>query len=205
MGRKKKTADIINIDELKIENKVEIDYDKLAQAIIKSKTEIENKERKQRQEKEDDMQNKRKEILGEKDFSHIKNKTLREFRVFLNDLRVAWKMLTMSKEEAMYFTTVSSLTKMLTSFLLFLIELAIFAFAGVVLYFSVSSGLVFSDGIIVALFSVAFARMIRIARFEIERIDDNNYLMNISMMVIAVVTLVITILGLFISSSNSGG
>ena len=37
MGRKKKDANIINIDELEIESKVEIDYDKLAQAIVKAK------------------------------------------------------------------------------------------------------------------------------------------------------------------------
>lgn len=36
MGKKKKDANIINIDDLVIENKIEIDYDKLAKAIIKA-------------------------------------------------------------------------------------------------------------------------------------------------------------------------
>lgn len=36
MGRKKKDTNIINIEELEIENKVEIDYDKLADAIVRA-------------------------------------------------------------------------------------------------------------------------------------------------------------------------
>lgn len=205
MGRKKKTEEIINIAELRIENQVEIDYEKLAKAIIKARTEIENEERELREERNRDIQKKRKEILGEKDFSHIKNKIWRELRSSLNSIRVTVKMLTMSREEAEYFTTVNNLTKLLTTFLLFLIELAFYAFAGVLFYFSISSGWLFSDGIIGAIFLFAFARMIRIARLEIERIDDNNYLMSISMMVIALVTLVATIIGLFLSAANSGG
>lgn len=205
MGRGKNKQDIINISELKIDNKIVIDYDELAKAIIKAIDGSSDEERRQQAEIDIEIQNKRREILGEKDFSHIKSKIWREMRGFLNSLRVLWKLATMSRKEAEYFTTVNNLTKMLTSFLLFLIELAFYVIAGVVCYYSVSSGWIFSDGLIISFFLAAFARMIRIARFEIERIDDSNYLMNISMMVIAVVTLVVTIVGLFMSSANLGG
>jgi uncharacterized membrane protein YidH (DUF202 family) len=36
MAKKKKAPNIINIEELEIENKIEIDYDKLAEAIVKA-------------------------------------------------------------------------------------------------------------------------------------------------------------------------
>ncbi len=36
MAKKKKAPNIINIEELEIENKIEIDYDKLADAIVKA-------------------------------------------------------------------------------------------------------------------------------------------------------------------------
>ena len=111
----------------------------------------------------------------------------------------------MSREEARCFTTVISLTKMLTSFLLFIIELVFYVFAGIVVYLSISPGLLFAEGIMFACFMAFLARMIRIARFEIDRIDNDNYLMNVSMLVIALVTLLITVVGLFISSHNSGG
>ena len=36
MGRKKKESNIVNIGELAVENKIEIDYDKLAEAIVRA-------------------------------------------------------------------------------------------------------------------------------------------------------------------------
>lgn len=36
MGRKKNESNIVNIGELTVENKIEIDYDKLAEAIVKA-------------------------------------------------------------------------------------------------------------------------------------------------------------------------
>lgn len=200
MGRGKNKQDIINIAELKLDSKIEIDYDMLAKAIIKAKDDIYEEERKQQAEKDLEIQKKRREILGEKDFSHIKSKVRRELMSSLNEFKVMWKMLTLTREEAAYFTTVKQLTKMLTSFLLSIIGLAIYVLAGVLFYISISKIIIFTEGIIFSAFLVIFARMIRIARFEIDRIEDSNYLMSVSMLIIALVTLIATIIGLFLPS-----
>ena len=76
MGRGKKSSNIVQIEKLDIHNRVEIDYDKLALAIIKSNEALENIKRRQVEEIENGMQQKRKEILGEKDFTYIKIKLL---------------------------------------------------------------------------------------------------------------------------------
>lgn len=209
MGRKKPDRDIVNINELEIENKIEIDYDKLAKAIVKANAEAEHKKKEERERKEAEDEKRIKEILGEKDFSHIKRKTVREFRRAYNSFKVMLRILTLSREKAEYFDALFPLIGMLTSFLLFVIGLAFYALAGIALYVSFQYGLfAFTYGIMFALLFIMFARIIRIARFEIERIEDASHLMNISMTIISVVTLVLAVIGLFAganSSNNVGG
>jgi hypothetical protein len=205
MGRKKKDRNIINIEELELENNIDIDYKKLARAIVEATQEVEKQKADCRKELEAITLEKRKEILGLKDFSTIKCKVWRSIRVFLNNIKMLWRILKLSKEDAEFFGTVSGLTKMLTSFLLFVIGLAFYVFAATAVCFSFILGPFLPYGIISAMIFVVFARLIRIARFEVERIDDNNYLLNISMMVMTVVTLALTVIGIVISSNNIGG
>ena len=201
MGRKKPDRDIVNVDKLKIENKVEIDYDKLAQALVKANLELREKENARLQAEEIEAIQKGSEVLGEKDFSYIKNKAWRSIRIFFNRARVFLKLLTLSKKEAECFVAVSELTKMLTSALLFSISLVFYILAAITVYISLEYGIpIVVGGISFALLFIAIARIIRIARFEVERMKDDGHLMNTSMTVIAVVTLLFTVIGIVISS-----
>ena len=203
MGRKKPDRDIINIDKLEIENKIEIDYDKLAQAIVKANLEKENGAKELNKTEENAAQKKAKEILGAKDFSRIKCKTWRNLREFLNGLKVIWKLFSMSREEAEHFSTMYALLKMFTTLLMWIIGAAFYVLAGIILCISYYLNFLFS-GILIAFLFVMFAKMIRIARYEIERIDDSIQLMNISMTVISVVTLLFTVVSIFVSSVGGG-
>ena len=65
--------------------------------------------------------------------------------------------------------------------------------------------MMFADGIIVSLLLVVLGRMLRIARFEVERIEDKNYLMTISTLVISIIALLVTVIGLFVGTYGIGG
>ena len=192
-----------SIDKFELETK--IDYDKLAQAINKASVDLEVQKEKVNTERKDKILKKRNEILNEQDFSQIKCRPLREIKTFFNSIEVAYRFLTLSRENAQHFSTLKGLTKMLTTFLVFLIEITFYTFALVLVGIAFSGGiLALYCGIFAVLF-VVFGRLIRLARFEIERMEDDAQLMNIAMMVIALITLIATIIGIIISSVHKEG
>ena len=67
---------------------VNIDYAKLADAIAVSQEKSELRKQEKAEIERQRILEKRKEILKEKDFSHIKFSIWREIRVFFNNLRV---------------------------------------------------------------------------------------------------------------------
>ena len=152
---------------------------------------------------------KRKEILGLKDYSHIKNKQYKRIRESLNQLHCNWKVLNLSKNEAQYFTTISALTKILTNALLSLIQIVLYAICVVFFIVAFFAKTLFFHCILVSVLFFVLGRFVRIAKFEVENIEDNGYLLNIAMMVTAVVTLfapfVWYLVCKFISCVNIGG
>ena len=184
---------------------VNIDYEKLADAIAVSQEKSELRKQEKAVVERKKILEKRKEILKEKDFSHIRFSIWREIRVFFNNLRVLWNLLTLSREEAKYFTAVSELTRLLSSLLLYSIGIAFYLFAAALVCGSYSNGTFSGEYILFSLIFIIFARIIRIARFEIERMEDHVQLMNIAMMLIALITLVATIVSGVISSRLTGG
>ena len=114
-------------------------------------------------------------------------------------------MLTLSREDAKYFTAVSELTRLLSSLLLYSIGFVFYLFAAALVYGSYSNGTFSGEYILFSLIFIALARIIRIARFEVERMENQVQLMNIAMMLIALITLVATIVSGIVSSRVAGG
>ena len=174
-----------------------IDYQMITDAIIQASITIENvREATAEKEKHEILAN-RKRILKEKDFSHITCPLWREVRIFFNNIRVIWNMLTLTPEEAQYFTAVNELTRLLASLLLYTIGLGFYALAVFFIFR-------FADGFTVAyvpyaIISIVIARLIRIARFEVDRMKNEAQLANIAMLLVALITLVATVAGLIIS------
>jgi len=150
-------------------------------------------------------ESKQREILGEKDFSNIESGILRKIRESMNLLHCTWKKLNLSREEAKYFSTISGLTKILTNGLLSLIQIVLYLISLVFLGVAFFADIFFVHCVLLAFLFFVLGKFVRIAKFEIENIKDNAYLLNIAMMVIAIVTLFAPIVWNLICSVISEG
>ena len=192
-----------SIEKLELETK--IDYDKLAQAINKASADLDVQREKDKAERNAKILKKRNEILNEQDFSHIKCRAIREIKTFFNSIEVAYRFLTLSRENAQHFSTLKGLTRMLTTSLVFLIEIAFYALALGLLGMAFLGKILALYCVVFSILFAVFGRLIRLARFEIERMEDDSQLMNIAMMVIALITLIATIIGIIVSTLSKGG
>ena len=182
-----------------------VDYEKLAEAIVAAQEKCEVKKREKVEEDRQEILAKRKEILKEKDFSHIKFSIWREIRVFFNNIKVMWNLLTLSREDAKYFAAVRGLAKLLSSLLLYSISVVFYFFSFAALYNFISNA-AFSEKYIIFFFvSIVLARIVRLARFEVERMENQAELMNVTMFLIALITLVATIIGIVLNSGGNRG
>ena len=203
MAKKGPVINNYHIGELDVETK--IDYDKLAEAIVKATAKLEEAKQEREEERKQEIISKRREILKEKDFSHINCRVWRAVRTFLNNLRVLWRILTLSRDNAKYFTAFNGLTRLLSSLLLFFIELAFYACSGFVVLKILLERSIAVEYIPLVWVPIMLARFIRIARLEIDRIENENQLMNIAMLLVAFVTLTATIIGTMASMNIIGG
>lgn len=183
----------------------QIDYKEVTTAIEQAYVNIENAKKAQAEKDRQELIANRKRILKGKDFSHIKCPIWREIRVFFNNLRVAWNLLTLTREEAESFTAVNELTRLLTSLLLYVIGLAFYTLAGFFTYKAFFTGSIVVGYIPYIFLPVVIARLIRIARFEVERTKNETQLTNVAMLLVALVTLAATIVSVVVSMQNNGG
>ena len=182
-----------------------INYEQITSAIVQASIKLDEiKKEEEEKQKQDTLANRRR-ILKEKDFSYIKCPIWREIRVFFNNLRIAWNLLTLTREESKHFTAVNVLTRLLTSLLLYAIGLSFYALAGFFVYKTFFAGGVAVEYMPYIVVPIVFARLIRIARFEVERMESETQLTNIAMLLITIVTLAATIVGTIISAQTNGG
>lgn len=182
-----------------------INYEQITSAIVQASIKLDEiKKEEEEKQKQDTLANRRR-ILKEKDFSYIKCPIWREIRVFFNNLRIAWNLLTLTREESKHFTAVNVLTRLLTSLLLYAIGLSFYALAGFFVYKTFFAGGVAVEYMPYIVVPIIFARLIRIARFEVERMESETQLTNIAMLLITIVTLAATIVGTIISAQTNGG
>lgn len=195
MGRGKKVPNVINIDELEIESKVEIDYDKLAQAIVRANQLSKEAESKAVEEVHDEIIKKRMESLGEKDFSHINCRLWRNVRTILNRGFVFIKVLFVPREIAKNISAVDSLFKIITALFFGLARIILYVAVGcLLLQMFIQCNLLLLPYSFV---TFVFAQLIRIAQIEVEYMEDRGYLMAISGTIVAIASLIIAILSEF--------
>lgn len=181
-----------------------IDYEKLAAAIVDANAQIEEAKQKEAEDEKLKILASRKAILKEKDFSYIKCPVWREIRVFFNNLRIVWNLLTLTREEARHFAAVNVLTRMLTSLLLYAIGLSFYVFAGFLAYKAFFTSSIAVGYIPYIVFPIVIARLIRIARFEVERMEDEAHLTNVAMLLVALITFVATIVSIVVTVQLNG-
>lgn len=179
----------------------EIDYDKLANAIVKAQDEANTETIKnaiiQAQEE-----------IKSKEFEKIKLKTEQWQNAIgnnknkpecINDLKFLLKLLAIRKKEVIADFANNALLKIAASILYWLFEYILYILCIVIV---VTCAINFSCVLltIAILFDVLvfiIARIIRIARFEIDYINDKNYLISIISTSASVFALVVTIVTIF--------
>ncbi len=177
----------------------EIDYEKLAKAMVKAQQEadkqkeIEIKEAKIKQQEE--IIAKRKEILKEKDFSDIKCKFCRVIRTFFNTLRVYKNIMFLSKENIKYFSAVDSLINSVNALLFRIFRMALYlvSLLAIILIFFKMNMIVC---IVVAFVSFTIAQLIRIAENEVENMTEREYAMAIFSGLISVMSLIVSVVSI---------
>ena len=198
MGRgknKKRQPQTIQINELEIENRVEIDYDKLAQAIVKANQLSKEEEKAAIENAKKEIIANRMKALGEKDFSHIKNGIWRSIRTTLNKAKVFLRLLFVPKEIAKNLSAVDSLFKLIASLFFGVVRMVLYLIVGYFVIFTFVHKMP-----ILLLYGVSIfilAQLVRIAQIEVEHMEDRGYLMAISGTIIAIASLVVAILSEF--------
>lgn len=187
-GRKQKN---ITVD-------VNIDYDKLAKAIVAAQEDGAKEKEKQQEQKRQEILAKRKEVLHEKDFSSIKCRPYRAVRTLLNRLRVFFGIIFVSKKDVQYFAGVAPLAKLLALGLLALIRYSFYILSIACVYGIWKQ---WGSGREIAWLAGAFvlfviARVIRIAKFEIEAMKSETNLMTTAMAVVSVFALILSAIGI---------
>ena len=199
MGRgkstKKSPPQMIQIEKLEIENKVEIDYDKLAQAIAKANQLHKEVESLAAEKAQRELIAKRRSALGEKDFSHIHNRLWRNIRTAVNQVIVFIKLLFVPQDIAKDLSAVDILFKLITSMFFGLARMILYIIAGICAVYALIQKLpmLILYGIVIFM----FAQLIRIAQIEVEHMEDRGYLMAITGTIIAIASLVVAILSEF--------
>lgn len=176
----------------KIESNIELDYSKLAQAVLDAEQMRQQAEENLAEEKRQEILKQRVEALGEKDFSYIKNWFVRNLRTALNKLAVFIHLLFVPKEIAKNISAVDSLFRAATSGLFFIIRIVLYVITAVLLYL-----LVTELNLVYFLYGIAAfvsAQIFRIAQIEVDYMKDREYLMAIFASIIAIVSLAVTII-----------
>ncbi len=197
MGRNKSKSTVINnIDSVNLQ----IDYDELAQAIVKAQKEadaIAEKENQESLEKEyQEIVQQRKKYLKEKDFSHINCRFLRNIRTFLNQLRVFKRMLFIPKKEIKLFSAIDGLISSFTIGLLFIVRIILYVFA-LLFILSVFKGNHIAVSLLISFVTFSIAQLIRIAQYEVERLKDRDYVLALFVGILTIFSIIVSVLTLF--------
>ncbi len=184
----------------------EIDYEKLANAIVKAQQEADKQneiERHKAEEKQrEEIIAKRKEILKEKDFSYIKCGFWRVIRTFFNTLRVFINILFLRKKDLKYFTAFDAFVKLITILFMFIIRISLYAIviALIVLMFA---GFNLAVCIAFAFATFTIAQLLRIATNEIDNIENREYSLAIFSSLIGIVALIVAFATLFVDNGSA--
>lgn len=198
MGRKKKDANIINIDELEIESKVEIDYDKLAQAIVKAKQieeEIASKK------KAADLEEWKRSlgVNNHEDKKGIKKK----FFVFFNHAKVFLNLIFFSKKKKVRVSMTGAFMQSITAMFFHMIKVMLWilslAFISVCVYHGNMAFDLLNYVYYIGFAIIAFmlASIFRLMAIETEQITDRERVLGIFTAVMSVIPMIEIIVSFF--------
>ena len=198
MGRKKKDANIINIDELEIESKVEIDYAKLAQAIVKAK-QIEEEIAAKKKAADLEEWKRSLGVNNHEDKRGIKKKIF----VFLNNIKVFLNLIFFSKKKKVRVSMTGAVMQGITTMFFHVIKVMLWilslAFISVCIYHgNMAFGpLNFAYYIGFAIIAFMLASIFRLMAIETEQITDRERVLGIFTAVMSVIPMIEIIVSFF--------
>lgn len=191
MGRKKKDANIINIDELEIESKVEIDYDKLAQAIVKAK-QIEEEIAAKKKAADLEEWKRSLGVNNHEDKKGIKKK----FFVFFNRAKVFLNLIFFSKKKKVRVSMTGAFMQSITAMFFHMIKVMLWilslAFISVCVYHGNMAFDLLNYVYYIGFAIIAFmlASIFRLMAIETEQITDRERVLGIFTAVMSVIPMI---------------
>lgn len=189
---------------VKYDSKIEVDYDKLAMAIVKAHQISAENEQTNSQKQEQKRKQEWNDIIGYKEYPENEKWFLKRIHSIKNNLTIFVKTIFFKKENAKADYITFSLLKMVLSGLVGLIKLIFYIFVIILLlltFFRIEDTHIYLAFKIEYL-SYAFgffiiARILRIAVFEVENMKDRTLLMSILSVLISIIAAILSLVALF--------
>lgn len=180
------------------------DYQKFADAMVEAQMRAKEIEKNQEVQEHKNKQDEWLEILGIKEQFKSKYRIVNELYWLKSSFIVFWKIMFFKKENAKYNVATTALLHVSVNSMLSLIKIPAYVISILLTAYSVCSIIMKTFvPIIIVYFALAFllfaiARIIRVVQFEIDNINDSNYLIGILSSISSFVAMIIAIIALII-------
>lgn len=179
-------------------NQIALDQESLTEAIVKAYQIIEE----QKVEKEVELAEKAKKewqkIIGQKEYPDNEKWYIKRIHAVRNNLALLWKILFFKAENVKDLRTTLGLMRLLVIGIFSICKWCLYVISLAILYATFQKDAVVIINLIMAFTTWVFARLFRIASFEVEKIKDGNISIAIFSGCISFVAMVIAIITIFI-------
>lgn len=177
----------------------EINYDKLAESILCATEKLEEKKNKKKEEENNAYQAEWNRILKQKQYSKNEKWLKRQWHQFRNELIAYIELVFFKEKNTKDPIATFALIKLATEMMFACIKWSLYIFSIMFIYnFCINP----ADNVILLAFALiawTIARLMRIAVFEIKKMEDTNLILNIFSGSISFVALIVAIVAIVIS------
>lgn len=175
-----------------------VDEQVISRAIVKAYFEIENKKKENEQNISEKEQNEWRYFLRQKDYSDNEKWFIKRWHHFRNDFVGMWRLLFINPKEVKDMRATYELMRFAIKEILVVCKWLIYTLAMFMVYCACTDAINVVFGSLIAIALWAFARIFRIASFEVEKIDDGNLIIAIFSGVLSFVAVVIAIVAIIV-------
>lgn len=203
MGNKKSKRQKSNDQQVLVTIPANFDYQKFADAMFQAQLRAKEQEKDKKEKDSQIKQNEWHNILKYKEYPNSKYKISNWFHSARNGFVVFYKMMTLKRKEAKFDTVTVSLLHFALNEILALIKWTFYIIA---LSLAISSFYSFEEKVAIPFrfiflcyggLSFVFARIVRIAQFEVDHINEREYLIGILSAITSFVAMIIAVIALF--------
>lgn len=200
--RSKKDKDTVTTT---INNNIEIDYDKLADALVRANSSIKKQDALAESERNAVTRKEWYSLIGFKEYPDNEKLLKRLWHKLRNYVSVLWHMLWLREKDAKHDVAIFGLIRLsayaifvIIKWLLYLASVMLLVMAFCTFESSVLTFQIRPMYLLISLFAFLIAHWFRIAVFEIENMSDRNYLIGILSSVTGFIAMVIAVIALLV-------